>query len=980
MQRSGFALMLSLAAIVAAEPTPSPTETSRRALELYRQGNCKEATPLLERILATQPSQVTVRKMYADCLGKQGQKAQSAAQYRQVLREAPGDKGSRTMVTPAAAPAPAKPPVAANPETVSDWALSGGKLTGAERLIKAGKLDDAEKSLLALIGKMPRLTVPRLRLAEIYSGSKRHVQAAKVYGELSQMHPDEPDYLLRQAQNLAWSEKYAESAEAYRAYLAKAGSDPEAMLGLANILFWSNRLPEAVKAYRDYLRVKPDDTAARLNLGNSLLWTKSFRPALDELRQVAAKKPGDTAVEMGIAQCYEQLEQYGQALAIYDRVAIADPANKDARVARDRVSSRQVIQRAQVLGEKKDYEAAARQYLAYLERNPGNEEILLEVARVYSWAKRYQDSVKFYRAYLDRAKPNEDVLRELARVEMSAPDFASARLHYASLIKSPKATSEDYEGLVNSYLWDGKTEEAQTHARRLLEIEADNPVALAAIKSFGDRGKTSAVARAQKLASSGAFRDAIDAYRAIADKYGADREMELALARLYAWDKQTPKAIQAFEEYLQRYPKDSDARAELGRLKMWKGDYREAEREYRASLAAGGNQPRTLLGLAQVSDERGADRFTVARQYREVLRGDPSNETARQKLNDLIPDVSPSLQAQHQNFTDSDHFSRNTTTMEGSLPMAGGLRISTYLRTTALSQSRQVGGAECGADPSSTDARAQRISSGICGGGGLRGVGGGVRLQQSLGDTVTASFELNSLHYASVQWTSINGQAEIAYRPSQNTAVSFSLARRDAMYDLNTLASQIAGIQGDHISLSLQQTLSDKWSLWLTGGMSRYSSGRLGEFERDTQRRIGGRLAYRVFPSMSAGYYMRMSSFDNFNPLYFSPKFYGTYGVFYSWNKMLSPGLRLVGDMEMGYGRISRYDKPTVNNLELAALPALEWKLRPDVWLHMGYRYGRGRSSSFGSPVYSTHGFELGLRGFLSQPTPTMSPNRVEIQ
>jgi len=85
-------------------------------------------------------------------------------------------------------------------------------------------------------------------------------------------------------------------------------------------------------------------------------------------------------------------------------------------------------------------------------------------------------------------------------------------------------------------------------------------------------------------------------------------------------------------------------------------------------------------------------------------------------------------------------------------------------------------------------------------------------------------------------------------------------------------------------------------------------------------------------------------------------------------------------DGELGYGHINRFGDPSVGTLEMSLYPALEWKLRPDLGLLFGYRYGRGRSSAFGSPVYSTNSIDFRLEGSFMPSITRADPSRLDLQ
>jgi hypothetical protein len=94
----------------------------------------------------------------------------------------------------------------------------------------------------------------------------------------------------------------------------------------------------------------------------------------------------------------------------------------------------------------------------------------------------------------------------------------------------------------------------------------------------------------------------------------------------------------------------------------------------------------------------------------------------------------------------------------------------------------------------------------------------------------------------------------------------------------------------------------------------------------------------------------------------------------------LAGHVRLELDGEGGLGQIKRFGVARLNTLELAVQPAIVWTIYPGLDFRFGYRYSRGRSSSFGSPVYSTGGADFGLVRSLAERYVAPDPARLDIR
>ena len=81
-----------------------------------------------------------------------------------------------------------------------------------------------------------------------------------------------------------------------------------------------------------------------------------------------------------------------------------------------------------------------------------------------------------------------------------------------------------------------------------------------------------------------------------------------------------------------------------------------------------------------------------------------------------------------------------------------------------------------------------------------------------------------------------------------------------------------------------------------------------------------------------------------------------------------------------GYGQIDRFGNPGLSTLEVMVDPSVDWRIRPDLSLVLGYRYGRGKTSSFGSTAYTSSAFEIRLEGSFMPPVSHSNPDRLDLR
>lgn len=953
-----------------------------KALELYRSGNYRAAESIFREILKKEPRNVTIRKMLAECLTQDNRREEARQEYQQVLRIAPGDVDATRVLTPEPAPPPPSPRPAAPKASseVIERIRTGGELERAEREAQAGRLSEAAAMLESVSKRFPEMVLPQQRLAEIYTRTRDYTLAAEIYARLGAKPGASPLFLERAAQNYAWAENYEEAARFYSQYLTSRPGDLPVSLELANVLLWSNKLEDAAERYKRYLERRPDDLDARANLGHSLLWSKQYAPALEEFDRIAKRRPRDPEILLSIAQCQEQMGKPELALATYARVLDLNPRDASAIAGRDRIIENQPKVSGFASLEREDYKAAAQFFTSYLEKHPESTETVLQVARVLSWGKQYSESAKYYDRYLQKVPSDKTALRELAKIELTIPAYSRARQDYELLTSDPRSTVEDHEGLVHAYAWDGKLRSAQPHAKKLLELDPGNEVALDAVRTFETQEKTAALDKGRLLTASGRYSDALAAYKAYTTKYGTTQEIELATCRLLSFNKQFVEAADRYQMYLRTYPQDKQAQLELADNLKWSGDYAQAESSYRSALRKDPKESRALLGMAQILDYRGTDPFRLVEAYKSVLAGDASNAVAQERLAGLMPEVSPSVAVRQKSFSDSDSFGRSQTSLEVSFPMRDGLRVSPYVNFDYFSQNRQIGGTACGATSGLTDFKLINLSDRICSVRGTsRGTGAGVRIDLAPVRQFSLSVQAGQTRFDNTR-SFLDARGELNLRAGRDRLVTASFTRRLAAYDLNTIASMFAGIYGQTAYLSYQQPLSAKWRLWLGAGAARYSQGDHNVSPVNTQRMLSARAEYKVLPELTAGYFFRATTFSAHSPIYFSPSYYGTYGLSYNWDKPIAPHLRVSAVGEIAYGRVDRYNMAGVNVVEAVIYPFLTWRVNPSLDLRLGYRFGRGATSSFGSPAYTTGVFEMGIQNYFMDQPRRVDPARIDIR
>ena len=84
----------------------------------------------------------------------------------------------------------------------------------AEELLAAGRGAEAQLALARIVNADPDFVPAALRLAEVYSATKRFDAAARLYRLIYEREPQHDEWLLRAARNLEWGEDVPGAIEA----------------------------------------------------------------------------------------------------------------------------------------------------------------------------------------------------------------------------------------------------------------------------------------------------------------------------------------------------------------------------------------------------------------------------------------------------------------------------------------------------------------------------------------------------------------------------------------------------------------------------------------------------------------------------------------------------------------------------------------------------------------------------------------------
>jgi tetratricopeptide (TPR) repeat protein len=280
------------------EEEVAPPAELTKAEELIQGKKLAEARPLLQKVVADDPSNYVAWFDLGFVENGLGDTEESIAAYRKS--------------------------VAAKPEVFES------NLNLGLQLAKSNS-PDAEQFLRAATQLKPT-SHPAEGLARAWMSLGHVIQTAKpeeaivAYQHAATLQPKDPEPhlaagLLREQQN-----RFADAEHEYQQALVRDPASSDAITGLANIYMRGRRFPEAEAELRKLVAAHPDLSAAHIQLGRVLAAQNKNEDAITQLEAAEKLAPADEALQRDLADIYYSAGKNEEAEKAY-RALVTRHAN-----------------------------------------------------------------------------------------------------------------------------------------------------------------------------------------------------------------------------------------------------------------------------------------------------------------------------------------------------------------------------------------------------------------------------------------------------------------------------------------------------------------------------------------------------------------------------------------------------------------------------------------------------------------------------
>lgn len=273
----------------------------------------------------------------------------------------------------------------------------------------------------------------RLNLAQLLVKTSQFAEASSLLDACLTAKPQDPKAAYLAARALAGIPEWDKAAAAFEKAAALSPQDTSLALELAAAYENAKRPADAAAVYARF----PNDPAAQERRGVILLQQGDLPGAIASLERARAKSP-TPAVLYALATAYLRNKQPGQAIELAAKLVQADPSNFDM-----------VLFYGRLLRDRKDYDPAARQFLAAVKLKPDSGEAWNELTAMLLLLKQYEGAL----AALEKART----------LNGETPAYHYFRATMLDALNQPKLALESYRKFLEVSL--GKFPDEEWKAR-----------------------------------------------------------------------------------------------------------------------------------------------------------------------------------------------------------------------------------------------------------------------------------------------------------------------------------------------------------------------------------------------------------------------------------------------------------------------------------------------------------------------------------
>jgi len=359
-----------------------------------------------------------------------------------------------------------------------------------------GRMSEAEAEMQAAVSHDSKAVLPRILLGRIYLAAGKRGDAEKLYLELKEIAPDDPQAYGALARFYSSTGQKEKALAEYKVLLASKPKDREIKIRLVETLIDLNRVTDAEPLSRELRSDNPDEAQGLLLHGRIGIAQGRYQEAQETLEKVVRADPksatghyylGIARRSLGLtdlardsfAKALELSPQMQQASVALAGLQVQKGFHDEALRLTDRALSSEApapvyLVRARAMLAKGDLKEGEALLQEALSRNPASLPALALLLNLYTSQGKTAEAVQRLTGLVQQHPRNAGLHFLLGVGYFSVKDFARAEASIRQAIALDPRTPQVHTLLGNIYLAKGEVEQAKTHYRKAIEAEPRN--------------------------------------------------------------------------------------------------------------------------------------------------------------------------------------------------------------------------------------------------------------------------------------------------------------------------------------------------------------------------------------------------------------------------------------------------------------------------------------------------------------------------
>ncbi len=479
------------------------------------------------------------------------------------------------------------------------------------------QLDDHEKLANAdkKIVEMDKNNVDsRLRLAQFALAQNQIKQAYDMYKELSTLAPQNAD-VFKTLYDLSSKNGERSASSVYlRKYLSINPSDAVAQRNLGDVLYEIKDQDGALAAYRAALKLDPTIKGFYKRYAELVIAKGQQDEVIKVLSGAIRSGEADVGAYTTLGMIYQQKENFGKALDMYQKAMQVDPQNVDVLSAV-----------AECQAKTGDRNAAIITYEQVIMMNPKADKELKALGDLYLKDGRNDQAIGVYKKYLEKVPSDQDVAKGVGMALYQKKQYADA-IKYFNLVREKGAGDVDFLVAAGEcYYISGNDKRMQELYEGLRLRKPPIPVLKKILKIL-----------AESYEKNNNLQPAVDIYSQYSSLPGA-KDPDVAYKAAFLQEKVDPvKARRIYEENVKSFPDDYRNLLRLGIIYAKdKAMLAKSAALLKKASTIADTIPAMWIEMAQVYNKLGNGKGELD-AYKKLITMDPQNLDANKRLGMLL--------------------------------------------------------------------------------------------------------------------------------------------------------------------------------------------------------------------------------------------------------------------------------------------------------------------------------------------------------